>query len=210
MVLDSPRIAPCLFRPRERKGGTLIAEDVTTLREHRARVCAPGGYRPTACGRCGHGVLHVHDYRGRLLAAFVTGVEGTRSALIDVVRYVCARRECGAIWQVLPALVARHLWRAWGTVESATLEGAETAVAVPRRTRERWASRLLSPALLLVQMFATEAGSRLETLAKDVGLEASRAALVLAYAAAADVGAGMRLARVAAVVHRLSRGIRLM
>lgn len=208
--LPPPDVARCLHRGGERKGGTLIAEDVTTLGEHRARVCVPDGYRPAACGRCGHSVLHVHDYRGRVLVAFVTTVDGTRSAFIDVVRYVCARGECGAIWQVLPALVARHLWRAWSTVEAATFPDPEAAVEVPRRTLARWESRLLSSALLLVQLFATQAGSRLEMLAKDAGFEATRGALVLAYAAVADVSDGLRLGSVAAVVHRLSRSMRLM
>ncbi len=63
---------------------------------------------------------------------------------------------------------------------------------------------------MLVQLFATESGSALEALARRLGLEATRHELVLAYAAEADVAAGSRLSRVAAVVHRLARGVRLM
>jgi hypothetical protein len=206
-----PRAAPCLQRQRECKGGTLIAEDVTTLEAHQARVCDPDGYRPKTCARCGFGVLHVHDYRGRVLVAYGSSGRPGATRLVDVARYACARRECGAIWQVLPALIARHLWRAWTTVEAATLEGTPAPpIEVPERTRERWASRLLSPALVLVQLFAMESGSALEAIARRVGLEATRRDVVLAYAAEAEVGSGSRLSSVASLTHRLARHVRLM
>lgn len=203
--------APCLHRRRACKGGTLIAEDVKTLEAHRARVCDPDGYRPEACARCGFRVLHVHDYRGRVLVAGGSPGRPGATAVVDVARYACARGECGAIWQVLPALIARHLWRAWGTVEAAILgDAAVSTVEIPERTRARWTSRLLSSALLVVQLFATETGSCLEALAKSVGLEATRQALVLAYAAETGAAAGARLSSVAAIINRLARGIRLM
>ena len=209
--LPPPDAARCLDLRVERKGGTLIAEDVTTLEAHRARVCDPDGYRPDACSRCGFGVLHVHDYRGRVLVAYAPSGRTSGATVVDVARYACARRECGAIWQVLPALIARHLWRAWQTVEAATLaDAAAPPVQIPERTRERWTSRLLSPALLLVQLFAMESGSVLEALAKHVGLEATRHDLVLAHAAEADIAVGSRLSSIAAIIHRLGRGPRLM
>ena len=64
----SPRY---LERPytSSQKGGTLIAEEVTDLETHARRLCDPDGYRPSCCPRCGHGVLHVHDYRSRVLRA---------------------------------------------------------------------------------------------------------------------------------------------
>lgn len=205
------RAAPCLQRRRECKGGTLIAEDVTTLQAHRARICTPDGYRPDACARCGSDAVHVHDYRSRHLVALESSGGARASAVIDVARYSCARPECGAIWQVLPALVARHLWRAWSTVERATLEDARTAPPdVPARTRARWWARLDSSARLLAQLFATETGSALEALAQRLGLTSTRHALVLAYAAQTGAASGTRLASVAAIVHRLARGLRLM
>jgi hypothetical protein len=208
---EPPHAAPCLQRRRECKGGTLIAEDVTTLDAHRARVCDPDGYRPQACARCGFRVLHVHDYRGRVLVAVGSSRLPGAASVVDVARYACARGECGAIWQVLPALLARHLWRAWKTVETATLDDAgEPSAPIPARTRKRWMLRLLSPALLLVQLFATETGSTLEALAKRVGLEATRHALVLAYAAESDAASGSRLSSVAAITNRLARSVRLM
>ncbi len=65
--LPLPRLDECLNQSRKSKykGGTLIAEDVWTLEEHCKRLCAPDAYRPQACGCCGHGVLHVHDYLER-------------------------------------------------------------------------------------------------------------------------------------------------
>jgi hypothetical protein len=208
--LPPPDAVRCLHRPGERKGGTLLVEEVTSLAAHRARVCSPDGYRPGFCARCGHGVLHVHDYRGRVLLEMATGAGCSGTEWLQVVRYACAHADCGAVWQMLPAFVARHLWRAWATVERATMGGAPASSPVPPRTRERWGARLLAPALLLVQLFASETGSRLEALAKDVGLEATRHALVAAYAVVADARPGARLASVAAVVHRLARGVRLM
>ena len=212
--LPPPHIANCLELQVERKGGTVIAENVTTLEAHRALICQPDGYRLAACPRCHGDTLHVHDYRTRILVAFEGSERGADAPIIHVARYACARSECGAIWQVLPAFVARHLWRAWSTVEEATVEGeaVEEAppVEVPLRTRERWASRLLSSALLLVQLFATETGSELEALAKQLGLEATRYDLVAAYAAAVDVASGSRLSRLAAITNRLSRRVRLM
>lgn len=204
--------APCLQRRRDGKGGTLIAEQVRTLQAHRARICTPDGYRPAACARCGGEAMHVHDYRPRHLVAFEELGSGRVSPVIDVARYVCARPECGAIWQVLPALVARHLWRAWSTVEGAAFEDTDPAAAadVPERTRARWWSRLLSSARLLVQLFASEAGSTLEALAQRLGLGSTRYELVQAYAAHAGAAPGTRLASVAALVHRLASGLRLM
>ena len=121
----------------------------------------------------------MHDYRPRHLVAFELG-SGRVSPVIDVARYVCARPECGAIWQVLPALVARHLWRAWSTVEGATFEDADPMAAadVPERTRARWWERLCSSARLLVQLFASESGSTLEALAQRLGLGSTRFDLV--------------------------------
>jgi type IV pilus biogenesis protein CpaD/CtpE len=57
---------------------------------------------------------------------------GSRAIRIDIVRYVCASPECRATWRVLPAFVARHLWRRWPTV-ARTIAGdpaGEVAVLV--------------------------------------------------------------------------------
>ena len=92
------------------KGGTLIAEDVIDLETHGRRLYDPDGYRPSCCPRCGHPVLHVHDYRPRVLRADPDRV------VIKVVRHRCVGADCGARWLTLPLL----LWRRWVVVEATT------------------------------------------------------------------------------------------
>jgi hypothetical protein len=81
---------------------------------------------------------------------------------------------------------------------------------VPERTRSRWRARLAAAARVLVVLFAASGGLALEEIAARVGLDASRAGLVVAYAELADVAPDAQLAAVAALAHRLERGIRLM
>jgi hypothetical protein len=50
----------------------------------------------------------------------------------------------------------------------------------------------------------------LESLATKVGLDATRAALVAAHAVSGDAVPSKRLSTLAALAHRLERGIRLM
>jgi hypothetical protein len=127
---------------------------------------------------------------------------------------MCAADECNATWRMLPIFLARHLWRVWKTVERVALpSGAPPPRAmppVPERTRSRWRARLAATARVLVVLFAASGGLALEAIAARVGLDASRAELVDAYAELADVAPGARLAAVAALAHRLERGIRLM
>jgi hypothetical protein len=191
------------------KGGTLIAEEVRDLDAHRRRICDPDGYRPDRCPRCGHDVLHVHCYPER----HPRGEPGM-PLVVQVAQYMCAAAECGATWRVLPMFLARHLWRAWKTVERVALPGAvfspSAAPPVPERTRCRWRSRLAATARVLVVLLAASGGLALEAVAAQVGLDASRADLVHTYAEQAHVAGGARLAAVAALTHRLERGIRLM
>lgn len=191
------------------KGGTLIAEDVRDLDAHRRRICDPDGYRPERCPRCGHDVLHVHCYPER----HPRGEPGM-PLVVQVAQYMCAAAECGATWRVLPMFLARHLWRAWKTVERVAMPGAvsspSTAPPVPARTRCRWRSRLAATARVLVVLLAASGGLALEAIAAQVGLDASRAELVRVYAEQTGVVRGARLAAVASLVHRLERGIRLM
>jgi hypothetical protein len=191
------------------KGGTLIAEEVRDLDAHRRRICDPDGYRPARCPRCGHDVLHVHCYPER----HPRGEPGM-PLVVQVAQYMCAAAECGATWRVLPMFLARHLWRAWKTVERVALPGAvlspSAAPPVPERTLCRWRSRLAATARVLVVLLAASGGLALEAVAAQVGLDASRADLVHTYAEQVDVAGGARLAAVAALTHRLERGIRLM
>jgi hypothetical protein len=191
------------------KGGTLIAEDVHDLDAHLRRLCDPDSYRPDRCPRCGHDVLHVHCYPERHPRG-----ESGMPPVVRVVQYICTAAECSATWRILPMFLARHLWRVWKTVERVALPGEaparSAAPPVPERTRCRWSARLAAAARVLVVLFAASGGFVLESVAAQVGLDASRAELVHAYAEQTDGPRGAQLAVVAALTHRLERGIRLM
>ncbi len=209
--LPPPEPGDCLIQSRvsRYKGCTLIAEDVTEAATHRKRLCDPDGYRPEQCPRCGGRVLHVHDYLQRKPYR-----ERGAKEEITVVRHICAEPSCEATWRILPAFLARHLWRVWPTVERAASDAepppAGAATPIPRGTVRRWRARLAASARQLVVLFATSGGALLEGVAKAVGLVATRQAFVDAYVHGTSAPIGRRLADVAALVHRLERGVRLM
>ncbi len=202
----SPAAQACLCRsyPSSQKGGTLIAEDVRDLATHELRLEDPDTYRPSACPRCGAS-LHIHDLRPRLL-------HGEPQVATEVIRFRCANRDgCGAAWQILPAFLARHLWGSWSRV-SPMLE-AGVPCGVPARTRRRWRARLGLAARHVVAVLGTAMGGLWAALARIVGLDARRGDLVQHYAArdrSQPAHAGMALAELAAALHRLSPGVRLM
>ena len=133
---------------------------------------------------------------------------------VRVVQYICAAADCSATWRILPMFLARHLWRAWKTVERVvkpdSMPASVAAPPIPERTKSRWRSRIAAAARVLVVLLATSGGIELEGLAARVGLDACRAALVEAHTVVADVAPGARLAAFAALAHRLERGMRLM
>lgn len=203
--LPPPDAPGCLVQPypSSQKGGTLIAEDVHDLATHKRRLADTDGYRPASCGRCQHDVLHVHEYRQRLLLG------AGEDPVTMVVIHRCAHPDCGAIWRILPAFIARRLWRTWATVESKTV--AETPPppsrpVVPERTVRRWLARLATTARHLVQVLAAAGDEALWRLAAAVGLNATRRQLVLAHP---PTSSG-RLSGLAALGHRLCAGARLM
>lgn len=209
--LPPPEPESCLVHSRvsRYKGGTIIDEDVRELASHERRVCDPDGYRPDACPRCSHTVLHVHSYVERRPRRAV-GL----SAVIRIVRYLCAREDCGAIWRVLPLFLARHLWWTWKAIERAVLlkeeDGSARASPVPEQTQRRWRARLASSARVLIALLAARGDLDAQRVAADVGADASRSELVEAHAGRCCVSPGERLAVVATLSHRLERGIRLM
>jgi hypothetical protein len=181
----------------------LIAEDVHDLATHARRLADPDGYRPAHCGRCGHDVLHVHEYRDRLLLA------DPQAPVTKVVIHQCARPECAATWRVLPAFLARRLWRSWRTVEAETICDAPSPSRpeVPERTARRWRTRLATAARHLVQILAAAGEQALWRLAATVGMNATRRQLAAAMPPPATGG---QLAPLAALAHRLCAGARLM
>ena len=219
--LPPPEPEDCLIQSRvsRYKGGTLIAEDVWDLGTHLRCLADPDGYRPEQCPRCGGRVLHIHDYLYRKRR------EKDGPAEVRVVRHICAEPTCMATWRILPAFIARHLQWSWQAIEStATVEPTAIVEAapsgdpptkphdcrVPKRTVERWQSRLEASAKQLVVLLATSGGALLETMAKLVGLWATRHELVDVHAVQAQSKPGRRLSELAALVYRLERGIRLM
>jgi len=203
--------ADCLVRPypSSQKGRTLIAEEVTDRATHEQRLRSPDGYRPSRCPRCGHDVLHLHDYPERKLLAEPLNADHP-AATVRIVRHECD--ACRAIWRVLPAFLARRLWRSWAVVEAVTAGAPPPATQpeVPPRTERRWTARLASAAMQLVQVLATSADTVLESIASAVGLQARRLDLVVVYAITTDSPPGRKLANLAALIHRLVPGVRLM
>ncbi len=178
---------------RGRKGGTLIDERVLELSVHETMMKNPASYRPAEC-RCGCTRLHLHDRRERRARG--------SGAVVTVVIFLCAK--CFATWRVLPAFLARCLWRTWEVIEAAISDGGRQ----PVRTVQRWRARLAQTALAATQALATSGAPMLRAVAQRVGLEASRSALVKAYAEA--TASPSMLAPLAALLHRLSPGLRLM
>ena len=185
----------------------MIAEGVTTRAEHERMVRDPDEYRPPFCPNCNGTVLHVHDYRWRKLRAEPGPPEAT------IVRHACA--DCNAIWQTLPAFIARHLWRTWAVVERALTgepEKPEAAAAwprVPKRTQRRWLGRWRASAQLLLQVLAVCGHQLWAALAAAAGPMSTRHDLVEAYAASIPTKPGARLADVSALVYRLQPKVRL-
>ena len=147
----------------------------------------------------------MHDHLQRVF------VGEPRAARIQIVRYICAAADCRATWRILPAFVARHLWRRWTTV-ARTIAGeplSATRALVPARTRRRWNARLASAARQLVHILADHDDDHVVTFARVAGFEATRRDLVELFTAGRVLGVH-GLADIAAAIHELERGVRLM
>lgn len=205
-----PEPEGCLISSRASryKGGTLIAEYVHDLATHLRLLADPDAYRPESCARCLGRVLHVHDYRKRLPLG-----ELDLPPVIYIIRYICADPACAATWRVLPAFLARCLWRVWRTVERTTHPTKPQTLdpaPVPGRTRRRWRARLASAARQLVVLLATSGGVLLERIAACAGHACTRREFVDIHAQMATTTPQRRLADLAALIDRLERGLRLM
>jgi len=173
-------------------GGTLIAETITTLDQHAAALSNPDLERPRRCAACESSRVHVHERRTRLL-------DGHGSARVEILIFRCA--ECRVVWRVLPAFLARHLWRVWARVTEA-LDAARGRCSTPKRTRQRWQWRLRERATMLVVVLAQLGPARSPALCA-LSHDATRRAVIGAFGLT-------RLAALAVLVDRLAPGVRVM
>ena len=187
------------------KGGTLIAESVCNAKEHR-RLLESGGYRPEGCPHCG-GFLHILGKRARALR----DLSGSTTREL-ICRYRC--RPCGAVWQVLPSFIARHLHRRWDVVQTA-IDAAppNRTESRPRRSRQpstvrRWRRRLASSAVVLVQTLAA-VGAAVGVLLSEAGAWCTRVDMVDALARMDVVGEECKYQALAGWIHRIVPGLRL-
>jgi Domain of unknown function (DUF6431) len=209
--LPPPDPEACLvrLRPSTQKGGTLIAEDVTDWATHDRRICNPDGYRPPCCPRCGERRLHVHDYRERQLRA------DPDTPVATIVRHACV--ACAAIWQILPAFIARHLWRTWDVVahtvteqEAPSATGPQRGPTIPARTARRWRARWQRPVRALTQILAASGAAAWAALAGRLPPDATCADLITGYIDLTGLWTGPPLAAVAALLYRLQPSVRLL
>lgn len=78
------------------------------------------------------------------------------------------------------------------------------------RTKQRWRQQLRYSAKQLVSLIAARGGGTLQAVAHAVGRHGDRMRMVRCYAEQMMVQAGRQLASVAALLHALQRGVRLM
>lgn len=190
---------PYLDQPRPRKvgdkyrGGTRIAEQIVTLKAHEAALANPDLERPDECLACKWPFLHVHDRRTRNL-------DGLGSDTIEILIFRCAR--CRVVWRVLPAFLARHLWRTWAAIIEA-LDEARERHRTPKRTRQRWLRRLRERASMLVVVIGQLGPLRSEAVTK-LGRHATRREVIDAF------GGRALVAELAALIDHLVPGVRVM
>ena len=118
---------------------------------------------------------------------------------------------------MLPAFLARHLWRTWRVVAH-TLTPDERPVSgssprwptVPARTTRRWRARWQRSAHVLTQILTASGGAAWAALARLLPADATCGDLVAAYARQPGSRAGHAVAAVAALINRLQPRVRLM
>lgn len=172
----------------------MIAGDVWDREEHERRLVDPESYRPT-CRHCGR-PMQGHGLRDR-----------RHEVRLDIRRYRC--RRCHAVVQVLPAFVARNLWRLWRTVESAVVTPGRLAwVLVPERTLRRWRARVMLAARVLLHVLSSLRTAVLGELVAGLGLDATRRALLVAFRPLAGVVGA--LAALTVLLGKVVPGLRMM
>lgn len=206
----------CLTRPyksRAIKGGTIVAEDVLDLETHRARLLDPDDYRQVVhqCRACQGTTIHAHCFRSRVLRP-AKAHPSVPPPVVSIRLFQCAEETCRAVFTILPAFLARHLHRVWQVVEQVTKDEPVTknTVEAPVATQKRWLARLGSSAAqlrqLLLMFVLSGAHERLSALAH----ECTRSELISALVQAAVLPSDRALGCLAAWVHRLLPGVRVM
>ncbi len=192
---------------RDKRGGTLIVEDVWNFEEHRERMLTPGGYRPAGCPCCG-GFLVGHGSRFRQFR------DQPNRAGEEIRRYRC--RLCKIVWQALPAFIARCLHRTWGAIQSRLVAGgqleptgAEWHVRPKPSTLRRWSLRIAAGATVLSQALL-EVGGAAALAVADLGSWCSRSELVEGLVGAKLVEMRHKLGELSCWIHRLVPGVRVM
>ncbi len=172
----------------------MIAPDVLDRAEHERRLRDADCYRPPFCPGCDHFRLHVLDRRER---------GDGRGGVLVLLRFVCV--VCSASWRVVPEFLARFLRCPWAVVEAVVLGPAEAEAAPPvsGRTARRWRARLAATALALLDVLGAAAP-------RSLPAQATCLDLVVAWAIEHEVVPGRRLASLAAALHALARGVRVM
>ena len=176
----------------------MIAAHIIDLDGQRRALANPDLVRLDSCPTCGDGRMHVHSRPERKLRGH------SEAASVKVLVFRCSRSECGAIWRVLPRFLARHLWRAWKTVEEALTDTPVKRSPVPARTRQRWRNRLREYAAVLVSVLGDSGQRPLVERATDLGSGALRHEVIETF------GGLAQLPVLAELVHRLVRGVRVM
>lgn len=171
----------------------MIAAHIVTLAQHEASLANPDLVRPHDCSACKWPILHVHERRSRKL-------DGLGSASTEILIFRCAR--CQVVWRVLPALLARHLWRTWAAIGDA-LDDAHSRNTTPKRTLLRWLQRLCELARMLIVVLG-QWGPTCPRAVAELGLDATRRNVIEAF------GGFGRLAGLAQLVDHLVPGVRVM
>lgn len=81
---------------------------------------------------------------------------------------------------------------------------------MPKTTTQRWLGRLASAGRLLSLLLTMSGGVELADMGMEVGLDGTRGEVADVFQAKARAVPGERLSLLAAVMHRLERGVRLM
>ena len=209
-----PQLPVCLsesYKSRGVKGGTVIAEDVLDRETHRQKLLDPDDYRAYigVCWNCGCTKVYAHCFRCRILYPAQPDDE-VEEAEVRLYR-CCPKKGCGAVYTVLPAFVARHLWRDWQTVED-VCKGRKQA---PPRTERRWRCRLAHSARRLLELFDTTVVERVKDIVSGVwgrifpeGLTTGE--FIETFRLSEVVSPGFTFARIAAWIHRVAPGVRIM